>query len=403
MTITADNYGAAEGSLTIPEGIPAGTVLVKVIGNQGSVGATTYTASGTITTESRRIVTTVQCRYDPLAETFTLSQGRHIAGIDLWFKNKGNSRVLVQIRETTVGFPNQNVIAQGDVRPADIKIDGTATRVLFGDATSRCPVWLEANVEYAIVILTDDPNTSVAVAELGKFDSVHNTWVTSQAYQTGVLLSSSNASTWTAHQELDLTFRLLACRFTETEHIINLGTISADQNTDVLTLANVERVASNTDCEFIYTDSDNNVNTLTEDMPVALKEKINGEVSVKAKIKGTNIASPVIYQGVQTVLGTIDEEADYVTRAITAGTNVKVTVTYESLTPGNANIKAYVQNPDSTWTLVALQSGSPVGNSWEERIHVIENFSASSTRVKLVLSGNVLYRPKLRNLKVIVV
>lgn len=403
MTTTADNYGVAEGSLTIPEGIPAGTVLVKVIGNQGSVGTTTYTASGTITTESRRIVTTVQCRYDPLAETFTLTQGRHVAGIDLWFKNKGNSRVLLQIRETTVGFPNQNVIAQGTVLPADIKIDGTPTGILFGDAMSRCPIWLEANVEYAVVILTDDPNTSVAVAELGKFDSVHNTWVTSQAYQTGVLLSSSNASTWTAHQELDLTFRLLACKFTETEHIINFGTVLADQNTDILTLANVERVTSNTDCEFIYTDSDGNTNTLTEDMPVALKERMNGEVSVKAKIKGTSTASPVIYQGVQTVLGTIDEEADYVTRAITAGTNVKVTVTYESLTPGNANIKAYVQNPDSTWTLVALQSGSPVGDSWEERIHVIENFSASSTRVKLVLSGNVLYRPKLRNLRVIVV
>ncbi len=138
-------------------------------------------------------------------------------------------------------------------------------------------------------------------------------------------------------------------------------------------------------------------------MPIALKEKMNGEVSVKAKIKGIITASPVIYQGVQTVLGTVDEEADYVTRAITAGTNVKVTVTYESLTPGNANIKAYVQNSDTTWTLVTLQSGSPIGDSWEEHIHVIENFSASSTRVKLVLSGNVLYRPKLQNLKVIIV
>lgn len=381
----------------VPSGIPAGTVLVQVTSDQGSVGTTSYTASGTITTEARRVVTTIISRYDPLAQTFPLAQSRHIAGIDLWFKNKGNSRVVVQIRETTVGFPNQKVIAQGDVYPIDIKTDGSHTRITF------TPVWLEANVEYAIVVLTDDPNTSVAVAELGKFDYVHNTWVTSQAYQTGVLLSSSNASTWSAHQELDLTFRLLACKFTETEHIVNFGTITATQNTDILTLANVERVSSNTDCEFIYTDADGNTNTLTEDMPVALKEKMNGEVSVKAKIKGTSTASPVIYQGVQTVLGSIDEEADYVTRAITAGTNVKVTVTYESLTPGNANIKAYVQNPDSTWTLVALKSGSPVGNSWEERIHEISNFSGSSTSIKLLLTGNVLYRPKVRNLKVIVV
>jgi hypothetical protein len=338
----ANNQGIATGQPTAPEGIPAGTVLVRVVGDQGGVGTTTYAASGTITTESRRIVTTVVTRYDPLAQTFTLTESRHIAGIDLWFKNKGSSRVLVQIRETVVGFPNQNVIAQGYVYPADINVNGTHTRVAF------TPIWLEANVEYAIVILTDDPETSVAVVELGKFDSIHNTYITRQAYQVGVLLSSSNASAWTAHQELDLSFRLLACRFTETEHQINLGTIAANQNTDLLTLANIERVSSETDVEFVFTDSDGKTNVLAEDMPVALKEKIDGEISVKAKFKGTTTQSPVVFQGAQVVLGTIDEEADYVTRAIPAGTNVKVSIMYESLTPGNSTAKAYAQNPDST-------------------------------------------------------
>jgi hypothetical protein len=386
--------------MTVPSGIPAETVSVEVVGDQGSTGSTTYTASGTITTESRRIVNTVVYNYDPLAQTFTLSEGRHIAGVDLWFKNKGTSRVQVQIRETAVGFPNQNVIAQGNVYPVDININGTATRILFGDATSRCPVWLEANVEYAIVILTDDAETSVAVAELGKFDSIHNAYITKQAYQVGVLLSSSNASTWTAHQDLDLAFRLLACRFTETEHIYNFGTITADENTDLLTLANIERVSSETDVEFIYTDSDGKTNTLAEDMPVALKEKIAGEISVRAKLKGTTTRSPVLFQGVQAILGTMDETCDYVTRAITAGTNISVKIIYESYTPGNSQVKAYVQNPDSTWTLVPLTSGSPVGDGWEEHTHVAENFSGATTRVRLVLEGNVLYRPQVRNLKV---
>jgi hypothetical protein len=394
MPITADNHGTAEGEITVPGGIPAGTVLMDVVGDQGTTGTATYTANGTITTEARRIVNTVLTRYDPLAQTFTLSEGRHIAGVDLWFKNKGTSRVQVQIRETTVGFPNQNVVAQATVYPVDINVNGTHTRVQF------TPVWLEANVEYAIVILTDDAETSVAVAELGKFDSIHNTYITKQAYQVGVLLSSSNASTWTAHQDLDLAFRLLACRFTETEHIYNFGTITANENTNLLTLANIERVSSETDVEFIYTDSDGKTNTLAEDMPVALKEKIDGEVSVRAKLKGSTTRSPVLFQGVQSVLGTIDETADYVTRAITAGTNISVKIIYESYTPGNSQVKVYVQNPDSTWTLVSLTSGSPVGDGWEEHTHVAENFSGSTTRVKLVLEGNVLYRPQVRNLKI---
>jgi hypothetical protein len=269
MPITADSHETAEGQITVPEGIPAGTVAVEVTGDQGSRGSTTYTSSGTVTTESRKVVsvvaTAVVARYDPLAQTFTLSEGRHIAGVDLWFKNKGTSRVQVQIRETTVGFPNQNVIAQGGVYLVDINVNGTHTRVLF------TPVWLEANVEYAIVLLTDDAETAVAMAELGKFDSIHNMYITKQAYQVGVLLSSSNASTWTAHQDLDLAFRLLGCRFTETEHIYNFGTITANENTDLLTLANIERVSSETDVEFIYTDSLGKTNTLAEDMPVALK------------------------------------------------------------------------------------------------------------------------------------
>jgi hypothetical protein len=394
MSIIANEHGVASGSFNVPAGIPSGTVLVKFEGDQGTTGSAAYTSTGTITTEARRIVQTVYCYYDPLAQTFTLSEGRHIAGVDLWFKNKGTSRVQVQIRETTVGFPNQNVVAQGSVYPDDINVNGTATRITFR------PVWLEANVEYAIVILTDDAETAVAVAELGKFDSIHNTYITKQAYQVGVLLSSSNASTWTAHQDLDLAFRLLGCRFTETEHIYNFGTITANENTDLLTLANIERVSSETDVEFIYTDSAGKTNTLAEDMPVALKEKIDGEVSVRAKLKGTTTRSPVLFQGVQSILGTIDETCDYVTRAITAGTNINVKIIYESYTPGNSQVKAYVQNPDSTWTLVSLTSGSPVGDGWEEHTYVAENFSGATTRVKLVLEGNVLYRPQVRNLKV---
>ena len=62
---------------------------------------------------------------------------------------------------TTVGFPNQNVIAQASITPDQINVNGTETRVTFR------LIWLEANVKYAIVVLTDDDVTSVAICELG--------------------------------------------------------------------------------------------------------------------------------------------------------------------------------------------------------------------------------------------
>ena len=394
MPLEADNQGVAQGQLTVPAGIPTGTVQITVEGNQGSRGTTTYTSSGTITTEQRRIVNTVYYRYDPLAQTFTLAEGRHVAGIDLWFRSKGTSRVLVQIRETTVGFPNQNVIAQASVTPDQINVNGTETQVTFR------PIWLEANVEYAIVVLTDDDISSLAVCELGKYDSIHGTYVTKQAYQTGVLLSSSNASTWTSHQDMDLAFRLLACKFTETSYEINLGNALASGNTDILVRGNVERVSTDTDIEFSLTDENGKTNTLTEDMPVSLREELSGDLSFKVKLRGSKTHSPVLYQGVQLILGTQAETADYVTRSIPAGTNTTVRVVFAAHTPGNSNVKVYYQQPDSSWSLIPLSEGSPIGDGVEERTHILESYNQSTVKIKLVLEGNVLYRPYVKNLRI---
>lgn len=393
MALEADRDGVANGLFTVPSGVPSGTVQVEVLGDQGSRGTGTYTASGTITTEQRRIVNTVYYRYDPLAQTFTLSEGRHIAGIDLWFKKKGTSRVLVQIRETTAGFPNQNIIAQASIKQSEISLTS------YTRATFR-PIWLEANMEYAIVVLTDDSQTSLAICELGKYDDIHRRYVTAQAYQVGVLLSSSNASTWTAHQEMDLAFRLLACRFTESNLEINLGTVTADQNTDLLVKSTIERVSSETDVEFSLTDTNGNTNTLSEDMPVSLREELSGDVAFKVKLKGSQKHSPVLYQGVQLMLGTQSETADYVTRAIPAGINTTVRIVYDSYTPGNSQVKVYFQQPDSTWSLIPLTEGAPIGDGEEEHTHILENYNQATVRIKLVLEGNVLYRPYVKNLRV---
>ncbi|MBD0392218.1 hypothetical protein IC220_07395, partial [Wolbachia endosymbiont of Pentalonia nigronervosa] len=247
--IAADNKGKITGKFTVPKNTPAGIKLVQFFGNQGSYGEATYTGKKTITIEERRRVFSSK-RVDPLAQTFMLDESRHIGGVDLCFTNKGTKRVVVQIRETAVGMPSQTVIAERTIESKDINVNGTATRVTWS------PVWCEAEREYAIVLLTDDPNTAVKIAELGKYDAVNSRWVTSQPYQVGVLLSSSNASTWTPHQNLDLTFRLLAAKFTENSTTINLGKITANNTSDLIALANVEKVSFDTNAEFILTEQD---------------------------------------------------------------------------------------------------------------------------------------------------
>ncbi|MBX3457029.1 MAG: hypothetical protein KF820_01535 [Candidatus Paracaedibacteraceae bacterium] len=407
MPLVADNSGKIKGKFTVPANVPAGTKLVQFIGNQGSYGEATYTGRGIITTEERRRVTVITdirrnettvvlTRFDPLAQTFTLSESRHIGGIDLWFSNRGTKRVVVQIRDTSLGMPTQTVLAEGSIMPASINLNGTSTQITWQ------PVWLEAGHEYAIVLLTDDGDAAVRVAELGKYDAAHARWVTSQPYQVGVLLSSSNASTWTPHQNRDLTFRLLGARFTENKRTVDLGSVTATSVSDLITLANVERVASDTDVQFTLTEQDGTEHKLSDDLPIALRARVTGPLSVKALLSGSALRSPVLYPGIQIVLGNMSETADYVTRAITAGSNSKISITYEALMTGTADVKVYIQKADGTWQSVDLTTGKAVGDNWVERIHILSSFSATETRVKLVLSGNILYRPKVRSLRVVI-
>jgi len=137
-------------------------------------------------------------------------------------------------------------------------------------------------------------------------------------------------------------------------------------------------------------------------LPIALRARVTGPLSVKALLSGSALRSPVLYPGIQIVLGNMSETADYVTRAITAGSNSKVSITYEALMTGTADVKVYIQKADGTWQLVDLTNGKAVGDSWVERTHIISSFSATETRVKLILSGNILYRPKVRSLRVVI-
>lgn len=406
--LKANDQGKLEGKFTVPSNVPAGTKLVQFFGSQGSYGEATYTGRGVITTEERRRVTVitdtrrdettvVSQRYDPLAQTFTLNESRHIAGVDLWFTNKGEKRVVAQIRETSVGMPTQTVIAEGYILPSEININGTATRITWS------PVWCEAGQEYALVLLTDDANTALKIAELGKHDSANNRWVTSQPYQVGVLLSSSNASTWTPHQNRDLTFRLLAAKFTEVFHVFDLGKVTANNTSDLIALANIDRVSSDTNVELTLVKiGEKQEHNLSDNLPIALRSRLNGELIVKATLRGSKKRSPVFYPGLQLILGEIEENADYVTRSIPAGLSTKVTITYEALIPGTADIKTYVEQSNSEWQLINLTAGKFVGDNWVERTHVLTNFNANETRIKLSLSGTVEYRPKVRALRVVI-
>jgi hypothetical protein len=398
----ANASGLLTGSFQIPQAIPAGAKLVEFLGTGGSYGSATYVGRGQIVTETRRrILTTVVRRWDPLAQTFTLPERRTIGGLELWFTTKGGSApVIVQIRETQVGIPTTTVLTEGRLNASDIKTDGNPTRITLD------PVALEANREYAIVVLTDDANHAVSVAELGKYDP-RTGWVTAQPYQIGVLLSSSNGITWTPHQTQDLTFRLLGCRFTQQSKTVSLGQYTVTNLSDVMTLAGVERPAAGTDVQFLATDAQGRIYTLSEDQGLALSEKLSGNLAVSAKLTGTETASPTLYPGMQLVFGTLEAAGDYLSRAIPAAATFNVAVTFDALTPGTSSVTVQAEaGTPGSFQALSLSFGLEVGNGWVERTYKATSLvgvgADRTTRVKLVLSGNPQHRPFVRNLRVIV-
>lgn len=224
MPLTANAAGQITGSFTIPSNVPVGTKRVTFTGNQGSFGAARFIGSGTIVTRNQRELTTIETRYfDPLAQTFRLDQGRYVTSIEFKFTARGSTanRVFLEIRETELGLPNSTTIAEGVIQGSAIQTTGWTKIPL------KRPVFLSEGVEYAMVLLTDDPIHAVGLAELGRLDTASGAFVTSQPYTIGTLLKSSNASTWTPVQEADLTFKMYGALFTSTSRTINLGTLTA--------------------------------------------------------------------------------------------------------------------------------------------------------------------------------
>ena len=441
--LVATPAGELAGTFTIPESVPAGTKAVLFTGTLGSKGSQTFMGQGTAMLRTQQSVTTEtwnrtdpvytepsfgggggpvfgpsggsnsppaqnssQCSkwlysgyFDPLAQTVLIDETGQYAGVDLRFTAK-QGPVVVQIRETSNGMPTSAVIVDQRIAAEDIVI-GDYTRVTWP------PALLQAQREYAIVVLCDDDTTALAVAELGKQDPVSG-YVTSQPYQVGVLLSSSNASTWTPHQDRDLCFRLLAAQFTEAERVIDLGTADLVDATDLMILGFAERPSATANLTFdveFPPEMDSAVVRLTDGQVVWLSAPFTGQLKVRARITGDAKAAAVLGPGVQLIAATLAGQADYITRTVTASGQSRVLVVYEGDIPGGSSLQVHVQSDSAgaPWVPVPYLSASTNTAGVREITHQLEGFvAATGCRVRLTLTGSTTARPQVRNLRVVV-
>lgn len=400
MPISANSSGVLTGTFTVPANVPAGTKLVEFVGAGGSYGAGQYTGRGELLVQRWNRVTTRARFIDPLAQTFTLPRGRHITAVDLTFAVKGgNDPVLVQIRETDNGIPTQTVLADATIAASAINTSAPWVRATFGT-----PVWLDGDREYAIVVLTNDANHALAVAELGKFDSAAQRWVTSQPYTIGVLLSSSNASTWTPHQEKDLRFRLIGAAFSSNSRTVALGTVAASNISDLLAVAPIDRPSAATSLLLRFTRPSGVTYELQPGQAIALDSRVTDTLTAQAVLTGNAFESPVLYPGAQSIVGDLDESATYVTRQIPAGTSKTIKVIFDAVIPGSAAVAvAFETSTPGVFTTLTSPTAVQLGDGLVEYSYSSGTVTVANTRIRLTLTGNAASRPRVRNLRVVVV
>lgn len=410
---TANGNGVLTGSFTIPANMPAGSKQVEFRGS-ASVAYATFVGQGTLSVKTLRKVQNVYSHTvntttvtsvrtissDPLAQTFTVERDVMLAGVDLWFRVRGTTNAQVQIREVENGFPTSVVLAECLVKPASQVVSGTQTRCLFD-----YPLPLEAGVEYAIVILCNDAVTELAIAEMGKFDAAVQQWVTAQPYVVGVLLSSSNARTWTAHQESDLKFRLLAAKFTVTSSTISLGNVALPSGTtDILLTGAAELPAAS--CWHDYSlvlPSGRGTLALSDGQSISLAAAVSGNAALTARLHGDANFSPILWPGTQIIAGKMRSSGDYVSRSIVATGANKAILIFDAWQPSGSTITAEIQIDSGSWQAMTLAETTPLDDGVVERQYEKALSGANLVKIKLTLAGTPAARPCVYDIRLMAV
>lgn len=195
----------------------------------GTLVSTTVTESKNVTKTDVKVITDSGW-HDPLAQTFLVTEegGAFLSKVDLYFAVKSQHvPVRIQIREVVNGYPGSIILPFSDVtlQPEDVNIstnlvpvtiDGVTISYPKADVattfTFPSPVYVNENISYCIVIMSDSDAYRVWISNMGDAVPDSNKTIDKQPYM-GVLFKSQNASTWTANQEQDLMFTLWRANF----------------------------------------------------------------------------------------------------------------------------------------------------------------------------------------------
>lgn len=408
-TLKANASGYTKGTFVVPANTLCGTVEVQLYpqGNPKLLATASYTSNGTKRTTTKTVWTeTIKINpTDPLAQSFQFDKDQFLTAVGLYFlKGDDSCDISIQIRNMVNGLPGTTCYGEKILKGADVKASGsgvTETKVVFDD-----PIYCLKDTQYCIVILTESDVASMFYSELGGTDIISKTKVLRLPYTDGMMFSSSNAITWTAHQDGNLKFAIYGNSYKDTGYLYfnEINNVSYDR---LLLMADTS-IPVDTELTWEYSD-DGGMKwypiVLFEDIELS---KIIGRVLVRAKFKPGSTVSPAVLLESCYLIGFSNvTECNYVSRNIVldeAFHNVKqiltikqpegtsVSVFYAIDTNGNEWKSARQTNKkvvdEAGWTQYTFEDNiaGNGGKNFRARIYMITNDRTVRPRVKNLMN-----------------
>ena len=406
-TLRANEKGIAKGRFTIPEKTECGTKEIRAYAKASSsyFGTANYTANGT----KRTVTNTVFKQkvsaepYDPVAQSFQFAEDKYLTAVSVYFQDKDtNEPITFQIRNTVNGYPGTIVYAEEIIQGTDIT-PGQEHKVIFKE-----PVYCNAKEMYCFTILSNSSVDTVQVAETNKTDIASGVVVAKNPYLAGTMFSSSNALTWTAHQAIDMRFKLFTAKFEPTKDVI--FKVTELNKPSRFVIAAEEYIPAGCSISWSYkTSAEGAWNPCEKYTDVEFTDNAEvTEIHLKATISGkSNISAFIDIATLQMVLATNKLKASYVTRTIDVPNegynNAKIIVDLEM--PSGTNVLVYYStNGGYAWTPVE-SSSSPQPVTFKSKRYTFEAQGISKAKqftAKLeftTTTHNII--PKAKNLKCI--
>jgi len=152
---------------------------------------------------------------DPLAQSFLCEAdgGMMLTSVDVFFETKDASMpVSVEVRTMVNGYPGQTVLPFSTVTHNPSAVNTSADGSVATTFTFESPVYVEENVEYALVVYSNSNEYNMFISRMGEKDLATGQTIAGQPYA-GSLFLSQNASTWTAEQTDDMKIKIKVAKF----------------------------------------------------------------------------------------------------------------------------------------------------------------------------------------------